>query len=145
MRWCWFCAQAAYLWKVLLFCEYFTSRIRMNSMWRNLLIHRTAQYSRPIPYSARLRTYEIFQSFDFTYDIPHSNKPTLFFSKLYVWLLACLLGTTTMLKYCSTSWLQFWWSHYYKYCSYCRGNHVLVFCICQYCIKWNTRIFLGSH
>jgi hypothetical protein len=54
-------------------------------MWRNLLIHRTTQYSIPIPYSARLRAYEIFQSFHFAYDISHSYKPTLFY-KLYLWL-----------------------------------------------------------
>jgi hypothetical protein len=41
-------------------------------------MHCTTQYNRPILYGARLRAYEIFQSFDFTYDIPHFYKPTLF-------------------------------------------------------------------
>jgi hypothetical protein len=34
-------------------------------------MHRKTQYSRPILYRARLRGYEIFQSFEFTYYIPH--------------------------------------------------------------------------
>ena len=34
-------------------------------------MHRTTQHSRPILYRARLRGYEVFKSFEFTYDIPH--------------------------------------------------------------------------
>jgi len=62
----------------------------MNSMQPNLLMHRTTQCNRTVLCSARLRAYEIFQSFYFTCDIPHFYKPTLF-CKQYLWLLTCVI------------------------------------------------------